>query len=216
MSAQPRSRWNCASKDRLSSSFTSLSSEQVSLTSSMRARQSARSDLTFALIHGWPAVSGQSQANASKLGRSPLNNTLLLKRTVSSVVFTLVFRRVALRKPFLGSSIPSPSGLGVELDGIIYLWWYSLLVYGLIGTGTRFRRVRVLALLEVCIRPWSLQGSRGCAPMGADGWVCSLLHAAHQILSLLPCTVTANEAAGHNRGGGGDATSRQAQGRTVC
>ena len=37
--------------------------------------------------------------------------------------------------------------------------------------------------------------------MGADGWVCSLVYAVYRTLSLLPCTVTANGAAGHNRGG---------------
>ena len=69
------------------------------------------------------------------------------------------------------------------------------------GTGTRFARTSLLTLLEVCKRPWSLRGSRGYAPMGADGWVCSLRYAVHQMLSLLPCTVTANGAACHNRGG---------------
>ena len=39
------------------------------------------------------------------------------------------------------------------------------------------------------------------APMGADGWVCSLLYAVYQMLSLFfPCTATVNGAAGHNRG----------------
>ena len=36
--------------------------------------------------------------------------------------------------------------------------------------------------------------------MRADGWVCSLVYAVYQMLSLLPCTVTANGAAGHNGG----------------
>ena len=36
--------------------------------------------------------------------------------------------------------------------------------------------------------PGPPRGSRGYAPMVADGWVCSLLHAVHQMLSLLPCT----------------------------
>ena len=35
---------------------------------------------------------------------------------------------------------------------------------------------------------------------GADGWVCSLLYAVHQMLSLVPCTVTVSGAAGHDRG----------------
>ena len=52
----------------------------------------------------------------------------------------------------------------------------------------------------LCKRPWSPRGSRRYAPMGADGWVCSLAYAVHQMLSLLPCVVTANGAAGHNPG----------------
>ena len=33
--------------------------------------------------------------------------------------------------------------------------------------------------------------------MGADGWDRSLLYAVHQILSIVPCTVTVSGAAGH-------------------
>ena len=36
--------------------------------------------------------------------------------------------------------------------------------------------------------------------MGADGWVSSLAYGVYQMLSLLPCTDTANGAASHNRG----------------
>ena len=43
-------------------------------------------------------------------------------------------------------------------------------------------------------------GIEGIRPDGTDGWVCSLAYAVHQMLSLVPCTVTANGAAGHNRG----------------
>ena len=88
----------------------------------------------------------------------------------------------------------------MELDWIISPWWYSLLVHVLMGMGTRLARARLLALLEVCKRPWSFRGSRGHAPMGANGWVCSLLYAVCQMLPLLHCTVTANGTAAHNRG----------------
>ena len=37
--------------------------------------------------------------------------------------------------------------------------------------------------------------------MGAYGWVCSLVYAVHQVLSLSPCTVMVLCAPGHNRWG---------------
>ena len=52
--------------------------------------------------------------------------------------------------------------------------------------------------------------------MGADGWVCSLVYAVYQMLSLLPCTDTANGAAGHNRGEVAETSPlARTQGRTV-
>ena len=67
--------------------------------------------------------------------------------------------------------------------------------------GTRSHGVPSHSRDEVSKRPWSFRGSRGYAPMGAHGWVCSLLYAVHQMLSLVPCTGTVSGAAGHNRWG---------------
>ena len=52
--------------------------------------------------------------------------------------------------------------------------------------------------------------------MGADGWVCRLLCAVHQTLSLGPCAVSVNGAAGHNRWGVVEKwLPAKTQGRTV-
>ena len=75
------------------------------------------------------------------------------------------------------------TGLLVDLDYFILYAVLGLLLHG-VGTGTRLQRVRLLALLGLCKRPWSLRGPRGYAPMGADGWDRSLLYAVHRILSL--------------------------------
>ena len=71
--------------------------------------------------------------------------------------------------------------MGSSGTGLLLL---VLVVCGFAGTGTRFRRVRLLALLDVLKHPWSLRGPRGYAPMGADGWVLCLLYDVHQMLSL--------------------------------
>ena len=69
-----------------------------------------------------------------------------------------------------------------------------------------FVRVRVFFeymatdALKFASTPGPLRGSRGYAPMGADGGGCSLLCAVFQMRSLLPCTATVNGAADHNRG----------------
>ena len=98
----------------------------------------------------------------------------------------------------------------VELDGIISTWWCSLLVCGLMGTGTRCRRVRVLALLEVCKRPWSPRGSRRYALHGSMGLMAGQAACCTQYIRCFPflsvflparCTVTVSGAAGHNQGG---------------
>ena len=62
-----------------------------------------------------------------------------------------------------------------------------------------FFEVMAIDTLMFSKRPWSLRGSRRHAPMGADGWVCSLLYAVHQMLSLGPCTVAVHGAPGHSR-----------------
>ena len=98
----------------------------------------------------------------------------------------------------------------MELDGIISTWWCSLLVCGLMGTGTRCRRVRVLALLEVCKRPWSPLGSRRHTLHGSMGLMAGQAACCTQYIRCFPflsvflparCTVTVSGAAGHNRGG---------------
>ena len=83
--------------------------------------------------------------------------------------------------------------------------------------GLRPFLLHLLGLPELRKHPWSLRGSRGYAPMGADGWDCSLLYAVYQMLSLFfPCTVTVNGAAGHNRGEVAETPPlARTQGRTV-
>ena len=58
---------------------------------------------------------------------------------------------------------------------------------------------------------------KGYAPMGADGWDCSLLYAVCQTLALFfSCTATVNGAAGHNRGEVGETPPlARTRGRTV-
>ena len=72
----------------------------------------------------------------------------------------------------------------------------SIILYAVVR-ASGFPRVRGHGGPEVCKRPWSFRGHRGYAPMVADGWVCRLLCAVHQTLSLGPCTVSVNGAAGH-------------------
>ena len=79
----------------------------------------------------------------------------------------------------------------------------SIILYAVVR-ASGFPRVHGHRPLEVCKRPWSLRGSRGYAPHGTMGlmdWFCRLLCAVHQTLSLGPCTVSVNGAAGHNRWG---------------
>ena len=63
-----------------------------------------------------------------------------------------------------------------DVPGGLYLLWYGV-------TGTRFPEVRPRRLPVLFKRTWSLRGSRGHAPMGADGGVCRLLYAVYQMLS---------------------------------
>ena len=63
-----------------------------------------------------------------------------------------------------------------DVPGGLYLLWYGV-------TGTRFPEVRPHRLPVLFKRTWSLRGSRGHAPMGADGGVCRLLYAVYQMLS---------------------------------
>ena len=109
-------------------------------------------------------------------------------------------------------SIPPPFGLG-SVSGRDYSMDEIVLhavvpftgLYGYKYAG--FPGLRALVFFEVMAidtlmfskRPWSLRGSRRHAPMGADGWVCSLLYAVHQMLSLGPCTVAVHGAPGHSR-----------------
>ena len=75
----------------------------------------------------------------------------------------------------------------LELFGHWYLFWSYVVASAF--TGTRYPGVHGFRHLEVCKGPWSLRGSRGYAPMGADGGNCSLQYAVFQMLSLFfPCT----------------------------
>ena len=80
-----------------------------------------------------------------------------------------------------------------------WIWTGFLLFF--YAMGTRSHGVPSHSRDDVSKRPWSFRGSRGYAPMGAHGWVCRLLYAVHQMLSLVPCTGTVSGAAGHNRWG---------------
>ena len=84
--------------------------------------------------------------------------------------------------------------LGWALRFGLYLLWCD-------DTRTRFPEVHPHGRPVLPKRPWSLRGSRGYAPMGADGGVCRLLYAVYQMLSHGPCTGAVHGAPGHNRWG---------------
>ena len=115
-----------------------------------------------------------------------------------------------------------PSSLRMEIGT-----WMALRfsIWGIIGTAQRYAMVCVVRVfleymdkvaLKFSRAPDPARGRGGYAPMGADGWVCRLLRAVHQTLSLGPCTVSVNGAANHNRWGVVERRlPAKTQGRTV-
>ena len=144
-----------------------------------------------------------SSSSASRPSPLGLGGCLCIASTARSLTYRLIYSRTRAYQTRPAVELVS-SKEGLSLSRLLRppchcdvpggLLWYVV-------TGTRFPEVRPHRPPVLLKRPWSLRGSRGYAPMGAHGWVCSLLYAVHQMLSLVPCTGTVSGAAGHNRWG---------------
>ena len=135
-----------------------------------------------------------SSSSASRPSPLGLGGCLCIASTARTFTYRLIYSRTRAYQTWPAVElVSSKEGLSLsrllrppchcDVPGGLYLLWYVV-------SGTRFPEVRPHRPLVLLKRPWSLRGSRGYAPMGADGGVCSLLYDVHQMLSHDPCTAT--------------------------
>ena len=123
-----------------------------------------------------------SSSSASRPSPLGLGGCLCIASTARPFTYRLIYSRTRAYQTRPAVELVSGEE-GLSLSRLLRPGWYD-------GTGSRFPEVRPDRPLVLFKRPWSLRGSRGYAPMGADGGVCSLLYDVHRMLSHDPCTAT--------------------------